>query len=343
MSKPENKQVTGIKGFDENMQCRGFQFEIGKTYEHTGTISVCASGFHFCENPLDTLKYYGPAKSKYAEVEGENCSPHHEDSKFVCGKITVKASVSLSTIISGSVRWLLAKVKATTGNSAHAATTGNSAHAATTGNYAHAATTGDSAHAATTGDSAHAATTGYSAHAATTGYSAHAATTGDSAHAATTGNSAHAATTGNSAHAATTGNYAHAATTGDSAHAATTGNSAHAATTGYSAHAATTGYSAHAATTGYSAHAATTGYSAHAATTGYSAHAATTGENAIACAIGFKSRVKSAKGNWLVLSEYDENGKVLFVKSALVDGRKIKADTWYELKGGKFVVVKENE
>jgi hypothetical protein len=39
-----------------------------------------------------------------------------------------------------------------------------------------------------------------------------------------------------------------------------------------------------------------------------------------------------------VLSEIDDNYNVLCVKTVKVDGKKIKADTWYKLEGGKFVI-----
>jgi hypothetical protein len=161
------------------------------------------------------------------------------------------------------------------------------------------------------------ATTGYYAHSATTGYYAHSATTGDYAHSATTGNSAHSATTG------------------DSAHSATTGNSAHSATTGYYAHSATTGDSAHSATTGDSAHSATTGDSAHSATTGNSAQASALGKQSIAASFGCEGKAKGALGNWIVLAEWGD-GKIKHMGLARVDGKKIKADTFYVLKGGKF-------
>ena len=221
------------KGFDKNLKCRNFQYEIGKTYTED-KAELCEVGFHACEHPLDCLNYYDPGESRYCEVDlDEVTDEHRDDSKRVGKKITVQGEIGIAGLVKAAVNIGIEKAKSkTTGNEAHAATTGYKAHAATTGYKAHAATTGDCAHAATTGNCAHAATTGYKAHAATTGDCAHAATTGDRAHAATTGNCAHAATTGDRAHAATTGNWAHAATTGDCAHAATTGDCTHAAVSG---------------------------------------------------------------------------------------------------------------
>jgi len=51
---------------------------------------------------------------------------------------------------------------------------------------------------------------------------------------------------------------------------------------------------------------------------------------------------KAALGNWIVISEWlvvEREYRRVSVKSALVDGKKIKADTWYCLEGGKFKAV----
>ena len=46
------------KGFDKDLQCRGFQYEIGKTYEMKEEPILCIRGFHFCEKLTDVSPYY---------------------------------------------------------------------------------------------------------------------------------------------------------------------------------------------------------------------------------------------------------------------------------------------
>ena len=133
-------------------------------------------------------------------------------------------------------------------------------------------------------------------------------------------------------------------TTGNCAHAATTGDWAHAATTGNCAYAATTGERANAATTGNWANAATTGNWAHAVTTGERAHAEVSGKESIASALGIKGKAKGALGCWIVCAEWEiknDGWHIECVKAAAVDGKRIKADTWYMLKDGEFVEVQE--
>jgi hypothetical protein len=273
--------MKGYKGFDKDLKCRDMQYEIGETFTHTGPVSLCNSGLHFVEHPLDAWSYYKPLDgSRFALVKANGVSDEtRDDTKRVAQSLTIKAEVKIPALLKAAVEFVFSKVKSSPTVSA---TTGNSAHSATTGNYAHSATTGNSAHSATTGNFAHSATTGNSAHSATTGNYAHSATTGDSAHSATTGNYAHSATTGNSAHSATTGNFAHSATTGNFA------------------------------------------------------HSAVAGKECIAASLGAAGQAKGIKGNWLVLAEWVD-GKIKSMGIAIVDGKKIKADTLYTLKDGKFV------
>ena len=180
---------TFYKGFDENMQCRGFQYVEGETYTQPGEIGVCVNGFHACGIPLDVWTYY-PLRdgNLYHEVTLDGIAENDGgDSKVAAREITVGASLNLVGIIKAHVEAVFERTAkkseshvATTGYEANAATTGYGANAATTGRWANAATTGDMANAATTGNDAHAATTGRWANAATTGYGAHADAKSDS-------------------------------------------------------------------------------------------------------------------------------------------------------------------
>ena len=61
--------VRGYKVFNPDWTCRGFQYEVGKTFEEDVEPSVCCCGFHFCENAADCFSYYNfDPKNKVAEV-----------------------------------------------------------------------------------------------------------------------------------------------------------------------------------------------------------------------------------------------------------------------------------
>lgn len=73
--------------------------------------------------------------------------------------------------------------------------------------------------------------------------------------------------------------------------------------------------------------------------------ASSAGRGAVAMAIEYESKAKGDINSWLVLAECikDDNGETFIqdLKSVKVDGKKIKADTWYQLKRGKFVKLEE--
>ena len=91
--------ITGYKGFDKNLQCRGFQYEVGKEYE-TDEAELCQKGFHFCENPHDVLSYYGAGEgNRFAVVEASDVSDEKQnDSKRVSKRIRIKAEISVFEI-----------------------------------------------------------------------------------------------------------------------------------------------------------------------------------------------------------------------------------------------------
>lgn len=156
------KTISTYKGFDAKMQCRGHQFEVGKTYTHDGRIKICQSGFHACKHPLDVFRYYSPVSSRYAIVtQAGNIARHAEDSKIAGSIITIERELSLHDLIQAAVEHTFScakKVKstasATNGNYAHSATSGDGAHSATNGMCANSKATGDHSVAASLGNGA---------------------------------------------------------------------------------------------------------------------------------------------------------------------------------------------
>ena len=195
-------KIIAYKGMDENMCCRGKQYEIGKTYTENKAI-CCISGMHACENPLDVFQYYRPdGKNRFFEVECNGAINKGEnDSKLACTELKVTGELSLAKFIRLSVQTTFELAM-------------NRAKKKTSGDSSSAATSGDRSSAATSGYSSSAATSGYYSSAATSGYYSSAATSGDSSSAATSGDYSSAATSGNRSSAATSGDYSSATATG---------------------------------------------------------------------------------------------------------------------------------
>ena len=120
-----------FKGFDKDLKCRDFQYEIGKEYTEE-KADICNCEFHACEFPMDVFNYYPPSDSRYCEVELEaNNQKSSDDSKRVGKKISVKAEIGIAGIIKAGVEYIKEQVnweddKATnTGDQSAATNTGN--------------------------------------------------------------------------------------------------------------------------------------------------------------------------------------------------------------------------
>ena len=97
---------------------------------------------------------------------------------------------------------------------------------------------------------------------------------------------------------------------------------------------------------GYSAQIGSSGDYAQIGSSGDSAQIDSTGEDSIIMCAGNCSIAKAKVGSWITLAEWkwsdEKNHDVpVCVKTEYVDGENIKADTWYQLKNGKFVEVNE--
>lgn len=110
-----SEKIIAYKAMDKNMQCRGKQYEVGKTY-HEDKADCCNAGMHACENPLDVLHYYPLRDSpRFFEVEcGGSVDKSGEDSKLACTELTVKGEIKLTDMIKIGVKAVMKRVKAKT-------------------------------------------------------------------------------------------------------------------------------------------------------------------------------------------------------------------------------------
>ena len=204
-------KIKSYKGFNADLTCRGFQYEVGKEYNHTGAVSACNSGFHACENPMDVLGFYPPCDDngrprRYCEVE-QSGNIDWGNNKICSSRLRVVAEIGIEGLIKAGVKFIFDKVN---------------------------------------------------------------------------------------------------------------------------------WKGAKESNTGYQSAATNTGYESAATNTGDRSAASVEGKESIAIVTGRHSRAKGAKGCWLVLTERADDGHILCVKAAEVDGVKIKADTWYKLIDGQF-------
>ena len=154
------------KGFDKDLKCRDFQYEIGKEYEEE-RAEICDTGFHACENPLDVFGYYTPADSRYCEVELDANDQKSDDSKRVGKKISIKAEIGIAGIIKAGLEYIKDQVnwdddkKSNTGDQSAATNTGDQSAATNTGDWSAATNTGDQSAATVEGKESVAMAIGY--------------------------------------------------------------------------------------------------------------------------------------------------------------------------------------
>ena len=171
--------IKSYKGFDKNMQCRGFQYEVGKEYEMDGEIKCCNRGFHACKSPLEVWDYYDMLNSRFAEVEQSGKIDEEKKSTKVCSsRIKIKAELKLADIINIGVEWLKditspskadgvlndngdrKKQIGSSGDSAKIGSSGYSAKIGSSGDYAQIGSSGNSAQIGSSGDYAQIDSTG---------------------------------------------------------------------------------------------------------------------------------------------------------------------------------------
>ena len=131
--KSDNTTITTYKGFDKDLKCKNFQYEVGKEYEEEN-IKICKRGFHACESPLEVWDYYGPYNSRFCEVEQSGEIQREQGNTKVCSsKIKIKAELRLSDIIRLGIEWIKERCNPDNSYSAQIGSSGDSAKIGSSG------------------------------------------------------------------------------------------------------------------------------------------------------------------------------------------------------------------
>ncbi|MCW7534396.1 hypothetical protein OOZ36_10040 [Acinetobacter baumannii] len=198
--------ITSYKGFDKNLQCRGFQYEIGKTFKHKGKVKACGSGFHACEYPLDVFGYYAPGElNRFAVVEQSgDLSRGNDDTKVASKSITIKAEVDIPFLVKAAIEYTTSRCEPIKEDSP----------AFTDKDHGQAVATGDNSASSATGDNSASSATGYNSASSATGDNSASLTTGHYSASSATGDNSASSATGYKSASSATGNWAASLTTG---------------------------------------------------------------------------------------------------------------------------------
>ena len=234
--KEETKVIVGVKGFDLNLKCRDYQFEVGKTHKEK-SAKCCKSGFHFCENPLDVFGYYPPGESRFCIVEGSgDIDREGDDSKVSCTELKVVREIQPFEFADLAKEYILKNVTDEKSN------TGDQSSSSNTGDQSSSSNTGDQSSSSNTGYKSSSSNTGYKSSSSNTGNYSSSSNTGYKSSSSNTGDQSSSSNTGDQSSSSNTGNYSSSSNTGDQSSSSNTGNYSSSSVSGSESVAIVTGY-----------------------------------------------------------------------------------------------------
>lgn len=302
----DTKVIRGYKGFDKDLRCLDFQYEVGKEYECDKAV-ICLKGFHFCERPLDVLEYYGPVDgcslNRFCEVEGSGEFDRSQNGdKICCTKIKIVREITLQQLIDEGIKELGDNiVKISELYHFSRLVSNNDIRSLAFNHFDHSV-------------------------------------------AINTGHCSMVRNFGMHSAAISTGNNSIASSSGPFGYAKNAGLDSMAISSSMNSVSDTTGDFSLSVSTGYGSLASAKGNVSLAVNTGEDSCASTEGFDSIAFVTGLYGKAKGDLGSWIVLTERDFQSFGDFyikdIKAFRVDGRKIKPDRYYQLIDGEPVELK---
>ena len=337
--------IIAYKGFDEDLSCRGFQYEIGKEYCLEGELELCANGFHACQNPLDVFDYYSMSLyTRYAMVELFGDVDFATDNKKLCAtNIRIVKEMSIDELVEIGIMSSLPKKDLESGNErsysmmiasdacadiiypkyegASIASCGNYASINSKNRWQCIASSGKLAKIDAFCDYSNISSSGISARITSVGLIQNISTSGYGSRVVSHG-------------------YEASVASADMAMIYSDGENADLYASGAESKIASRGNNANICINSIHGYVNSCGSDARIMSAENLSIIESTGEKAVIMSAGNYAIARAKVGSWIVLTEYDNNREVKCIKAEYVDGERIKGDTLYMLVNGEFVETK---
>lgn len=337
--------IIAYKGFDEDLSCRGFQYEIGKEYCLEGELELCANGFHACQNPLDVFVYYPMSSyTRYAMVELFGDVDFAIDNEKLCAtNIRIVKEMSIDELVEIGIMSSLPKKDLESGNErsysmmiesdacadiiypkyegASIASCGNYASINSKNRWQCIASSGKLAKINAFCDYSNISSSGISARITSVGLIQNISTSGYGSRIISHGHDVNVASA-------------------DMAIIYSDGENADLYASGAESKIASRGDNANICIDSMYGYINSSGDNTRIMSAENFSTIESTGEKAVIMSAGDNTRARAKIGSWIVLTEYGNNREVKCIKAEYVDGERIKGDTLYRLVDGEFVETK---
>ena len=339
------KIIKSYKAFNKNMQCRGFQYEVGKEYNIDGNIECCRQGFHACKSPMETWYYYSMLNSRFAEVEQSGKIDIDMGTKICSSHIKIKKEIDLADFIDLGIDWIknytlpseiptndtvlndngIANTQIYSSHSdVQIGSSGNSVEICSIGHFVQIGSSGETTKIHSSGNFDCIASAGFEDTISSSGYTTKISSSGDYTQIGSSGDNTIINTSGKHTNIGSSGDCANISSLGGNSNIGSLGDLAKINSLG-----------AYAIISSF-------GNNANITSSGMDTKVSSMGKDSIIICTGKGSMVKAEIGSWITLVEYkwdDSKGHftTACVKTEYVDGERIKANTWYKLLNGIFV------
>ena len=357
--------ITAYKGFKDDFSCLDFQYEVGMEYHINGDLEMCENGFHACEKPIDVFDYYNMSPyTRYAIVELWGDVVYACDKKKLCAScIKIVKELSLKEMITLAIR-MSEKDSSLTNeydeckdksfasdkdgekmssyvDSALISSSGDRSSLKSCGYLQSVSSSGSHVNIDVSSASTSVSSSGISYKIVSDGSGSKISGSGYGGNILSIGEHSNIATSGFDTTIVSRGGYGSIASA-DSSNIFSSGfaSSMYASSVGSTI--ASIGDAAKISMNSIFGYINSIGRDATIMSSGLNSRIDSSGENALIMCSGEGTSAKAKKGSWITLTEWKNEGDKMYpvcVKTEYVDGKKIKADTWYQLKKGKFIEV----